>query len=777
MALVFAFLAIGGLWQRPYGVLLALLMLVQVGLQSRWPVIWLATVPALMPLLDWSPWSGWLLLQEFELFMLVVLAVGYWQAPRQQRGGRFSPLSGVLVATFTLSWLSSLAMGAMDARNELASELGSLGAMNVLRGAKGYLLAFCLLPMVRRAWTDRDTALWRFFMPGATAGLALASLVVVFERWLFPGLTDFASDYRAVGPFFEMFAGGAALDCFLSALLPLCVWVALRRRLDWVAMAGGGVLLIATYAALTSFSRGVYLAYLFSAVLLALKLVRHDKSGPGIGWSLLWLLLGGYGLLLVFQNGGYRTLAAALLAMLAAIALAPVRLPHGQGKGILIALSLITLVTVPALALFAPKGAYVATAITALMAVIGAIMAWREGKGHAHVLHWAGVIGLSIAVPLVARHWRQDDGWWPVWGWVGYLWLTIAIARFAGWWKPAPVALAMPAGVMLILGLIIPVMGNYYMGTRFSQVSQDLEGRKQHWSDVLALVDSTRGMLLGEGKGRFVDDYYWHNRKSESPGAFAIKDEGGRFLRLIAPRYIGGFGDVVRVGQRVQVGNGETLTLSAMARSMEPGGILYATVCDKWLLYPFNCQHAQVNSIGTQWQPISVTLKGNRVLDRWSWLRPTELSLSTNNTNNSRSIDVTDLRLTDGAGRALLDNGNFNQGLAYWSYTSDRHHLPWHAKNMWLHVYYEQGLIGVSLFSILLLAAMVALRDKMRRGDELAPLLLAAVVAACAVGLFDSLLDFARIECLIFLLLWLSLMRSDTRPVKASPTSHGSARQ
>jgi hypothetical protein len=39
-------------------------------------------------------------------------------------------------------------------------------------------------------------------------------------------------------------------------------------------------------------------------------------------------------------------------------------------------------------------------------------------------------------------------------------------------------------------------------------------------------------------------------------------------------------------------------------------------------------------------------------------------------------------------------------------------------------------------------------------------MLLATLMAVLAVGLFDSLLDFTRINVLIFLLLWLSLMRT-----------------
>ena len=42
----------------------------------------------------------------------------------------------------------------------------------------------------------------------------------------------------------------------------------------------------------------------------------------------------------------------------------------------------------------------------------------------------------------------------------------------------------------------------------------------------------------------------------------------------------------------------------------------------------------------------------------------------------------------------LLANGDFNRGLAHWFYSSDKHHMPWHAKNLAVHLYFEQGLLG-----------------------------------------------------------------------------------
>jgi hypothetical protein len=411
-----------------------------------------------------------------------------------------------------------------------------------------------------------------------------------------------------------------------------------------------------------------------------------------------------------------------------------------------------------ALALLLPKGPYLATALAAVLALAG--LAWGRFRGEGGVwLSWAGAIGLSLATPLVAAYWRADGEWLPVLGWLAYVWATLLMARFAGWWRQSYAALAMPGTLVLMLGLIVPVVGNYYMGARFSTAATDLEGRLSHWGDVAALSRTPAAVLAGNGVGRFVDEYYWHNRRAEQPSALALADDGQAYIRLIPPRTMRGFEDVVRLSQRIEVG-AAPLTLHLRVRSSAADGVFQASVCDKWLLYPFNCISGNVAKLGKSWQEVSIPLRGQRQIDGRSQIRPAVLMLSSNNTNQSRSIDIADLRLEDANGKSLLQNGNFSRGLSHWYYTSDRHHLPWHAKNMLLHVFFEQGLIGLTLFVLLWVFALVALLSRMQRADRSAPMLLATLLGVLSVGLFDSLLDFTRINVLIFLLLWLSLMRT-----------------
>ena len=42
-----------------------------------WPRLWFFVVPPALPLLNFSPWSGWLVFEEFDILLLGVLAGGY----------------------------------------------------------------------------------------------------------------------------------------------------------------------------------------------------------------------------------------------------------------------------------------------------------------------------------------------------------------------------------------------------------------------------------------------------------------------------------------------------------------------------------------------------------------------------------------------------------------------------------------------------------------------------------------------------------------------------
>ncbi len=45
----------------------------------RWPRLGILALPAFLPVLNFSPWTGWLVFEEFDLLVLAVLAAGYFR--------------------------------------------------------------------------------------------------------------------------------------------------------------------------------------------------------------------------------------------------------------------------------------------------------------------------------------------------------------------------------------------------------------------------------------------------------------------------------------------------------------------------------------------------------------------------------------------------------------------------------------------------------------------------------------------------------------------------
>jgi O-antigen ligase len=120
-------------------------------------------------------------------------------------------------------------------------------------------------------------------------------------------------------------------------------------------------------------------------------------------------------------------------------------------------------------------------------------------------------------------------------------------------------------------------------------------------------------------------------------------------------------------------------------------------------------------------------------------------------------VDVDNLKVTDPLGRSILANSDFSADMARWFFTSDHHHLPYHMKNMVLHVLFEQGIVGLAVFGLLVLAALMRSLSGRRAYHPLAPAIVGAIVAFLVVGLFDSLLDVPRVAFLFFLVLLIGI--------------------
>jgi hypothetical protein len=131
-------------------------------------------------------------------------------------------------------------------------------------------------------------------------------------------------------------------------------------------------------------------------------------------------------------------------------------------------------------------------------------------------------------------------------------------------------------------------------------------------------------------------------------------------------------------------------------------------------------------------------------------------------------VDLDDISLTDGRGRTYVVNGNFEHGMDRWLPYYDFNHLPWHIKNLWLHLYFEQGVLGVLAFATAWLAALGVAWRAAGRGEPFPVGVAAALTGFVAVGTFGSPIDAPRVAWLFYFLFFVLIAHAraiePTRP-------------
>src|SRR6185295_8312262 len=115
----------------------------------RWPWAALPATLAFLPVLNFAPWTGWVLFDEFDLLAGVTVAL--WLPRREDAAGLALPhrraawIIGLLAVSYAVSAVAGLLpFGTFD-QSALA---GYYGSLNSLRIAKGFLWPLLLLPIL-----------------------------------------------------------------------------------------------------------------------------------------------------------------------------------------------------------------------------------------------------------------------------------------------------------------------------------------------------------------------------------------------------------------------------------------------------------------------------------------------------------------------------------------------------------------------------------------------------------------------------------------------------
>jgi hypothetical protein len=761
------------------------------------PALWLLVVPAMLPVFDLAPWTGWFFFEELDLLLLATAAVGYWRwGPVPGNPVRLAPgvkpgLALVASCAAFAAWHGLQPLPPLDA-NSFSSYLSPY---NSLRVAKGFAWAALLLPLMRRHAGEGNN-LRRLFIPGMLLGLAAASLAVAWERAVFPGLMNFSSDYRPTAPFSAMHTGGAALDAYLAMSFPFVACWLLGAPSRTRLAAALALLLLGGYAGLATFSRDVYLAYVCSGVVIGALALAHQRSRGRLDWrkaTLTGALIVVAALLLqqVFATSGYRGMlaalgllgAAALLAATGRRALASGGAAAGTVMVAMVSITLVLLLAVTAVffvlrhgaAPGADKGAYVGYALTCAVMASGVMLARFGGPGgrNGHILTAAAFPALALSTALVANHWGGAAAWADI----GLL-ITLAAALIAlRCWHGQPLwplhrhSVGLGLFCAIAMAVTIPLSGSYYMGSRFATVSGDFGVRLGHWSEALQMMDGGAGtQAFGMGLGRYPATYLWNNNHGEHPPTFAYtKEDGNLFLRLGPPRYQAGYGEVLRVLQHVDLHGGVPYRMALDVRRGDDRTGMTVAVCERWLLYPESCAVAPIvlKQGERGWVHYEVPLTAELPPRRWPLRAPTQLEISVD--GGIGVVDVDNVRLVDTAsGQNLVANGDFSQANDHWFFSSDHNHFPWHVKNFAVDVVFEMGWCGAFAMALLLLPLAAGLAGRGLRGELDASVHLAALAGLMAVGMFDSIIDVPRLTLLFALIVFAAALVPAARPKAAA---------
>lgn len=800
--------AAAALWlaaHHPLSASIAVALTVMAGAAvARWPWIWPVLLPAALPWLAFAPWSGWITVEEMDLLVLAVAAGGYgrWAVrPQPHRGGLDvgGAVALLLLALWTTSVLVSLARGIADAGGlTLDWYQAYRGPMNALRLAKPTLAVWLLLPLWLRLETTPDARATDRLTLGLALCHAAAALSCLYERLAYTGLLNFSADYRTTGLFWEMHVGGAGLDACLAMTFPFAwrLWAKARSR--WASALSLALLLLGVYAVLTTFSRILLLAVPLGVVVM-LWMQRHRGAAVptpsgGTASRRQQLTVAGVCVVLglaaawLFVGAGYRGLIALLGCSALLLVLAPkaARLRASEwalAVAVALALGPVWL----AGAVWLPKGPYLAFAVVLAVSLAAALGALRLPSRTALAVggYWVAVACLG----LVAWHWGESRGLHTAWPAIGLLALALPLLSTL-WPDPWPDHLRWQAGAWTLLGAMAMVIaifgGGAYMSDRVSASDGDRQDRLHHWQTAIAMVDGDEAHWLGIGLGRFLDRYAITASVGQRPGDLRlVEEDGAPVMNMATGTHLQDWGTVLRLSQRITRPPEGTVTVRLVVRG-DPGTTVHAEICVKHLLYDHGCRfgkaalpkadaapgsdtaaapEATAQGPGS-WQTLSFALQDTALpSDPWSLPRITVFSLA--NETAQHRLAVREVSVVDARGAELITNGRFEQAGARWFFSSDRNHLPWHAKNLGVHVAVEQGWLGVAALGLMTLAAFAMAIGRVRR-LPLAPALAGALAGAWAVGLIDSLIDMPRIALLLLLLTVIAIAQ---RPRRSAPDS------
>ncbi|MFT4825457.1 MAG: hypothetical protein ACI9J0_003390 [Cryomorphaceae bacterium] len=690
------------------------------------PRLWLIVLPMATVGLDITPWTGRFSYNELDLLFLITISSGLILGRFRFKVFAPSPAVLILLIYIMVTALRFTGWGSLVIPPGEGLSNPYYETDYSYKVVKGMLWGILLVPM----WgsllaTDKRRTVYAL-VGGVSAAAILLGLIILWERgtlgillsgsaWyhVANSFLDLSSSYRVTGIISDMHTGGEAIDGVLLLFLPITFYGCIYGKVNWLRVLAAIGFLSLAYVALVGFTRTTYAAFVLGLVCISCLIwFYRQKSNLGLPFRV--------------------NLFLALLAVGSITATAAFKLAGSFGLLIYVILLLLAFATSkwPASQIVA-KGSIVLAAIAVGAAGIAHFSSrWVESS----------ILGfLLLALCLGASYW-------------------VALKLFSEQSLTSRINQVFVLGALVLLPVIAAfALGGYQIKDRTTRVMDDLDTRQGHWGNVIASSDSgPLAWLIGNGVGSFPARYIGtFPERVKDVGSFNIRKERQRNLLTM------GSGLDLTIGQRTSIQPFTDYHVSVELRSEAVGNIVFA-LCERNLIYASNfmpnCTRKRLNYVPTEGALEEFTLELNsgkvgsqRGIMRW----PTLMTIQ--HDNNEAVVDIATVKLSL-EGLNQLQNSSFKEGLDYWFYYNDFAHLPWHIKNLFLQVWFENGWLGVGLF-LALLGLLVRSNLERRAHDSLNPVYTSAVLILCFFGFFGSPLDSARVSWMFYFLLCAGLVQ------------------
>ncbi len=298
-----------------------------------------------------------------------------------------------------------------------------------------------------------------------------------------------------------------------------------------------------------------------------------------------------------------------------------------------------------------------------------------------------------------------------------------------------------------------PILQGSFIQNRFKQAYQEAGFRSSHWKASYEMMDDDwLTLLTGMGLGSFPRAYLWRNLEAKAPATYRVEQEKQQtYLKL-------GSGAPLYIEQKINITANTRYKLTLDYRIYSIDSRLNIQICEKAIQHSFLCQGVPVipKIMTTDWQHYEQTINTQNIgkNNRFT-ARPIKLIL-TNHQKNA-SIDVTNLSLNTSKQSNIIKNSDFSKGMDHWFFSADDH-APWRTENQWIQILFEQGWIGLILFSVLLSYVFIHLYQQLLKQDIYSVIIASSFIGFLVISIIDSPFDMPRIALLFYILLFTSLL-------------------